>query len=233
MSSEKLLVGFRLLDERPESIIRRGSVILASGPPLSGKRIFAKRFAYAGLQSGECCIFTCTNNPAEEERREFAEYGMDVSEFESAGTMAYIDFYSRGAGIKCDETELIKRVASLMDLTGYNVALRDLLTKFWRMEKPIRIVFDSLSTLLLYNDARTVTRFLHMMLGKLRSVNATSLLVLEEGAHPPEILTIIKSMANALIEFKEDERGAQYLRVRSESAFLDWMPYAALAPGLG
>jgi len=223
-STERAKTSFQPLDEKLGGGLCRGCNFLVVGSPLSGKRIFSRRFLCSGLVNGEACVLTCTRSPAEEEHNQLRDMGLDVAEFEEKGTLYYLDFYTRTTGLEYEEKPYVKRIPSIMDLTGYNVAIRDLITKFWRKEVPMRMVFDSLSTLLLYNKFNAVARFLHALLGRLRVVKATSLFLLEEGAHPNEEVTTLMAMMNGVIEMKvEGEK--RFVRYKSERERTDWIQY--------
>jgi len=221
---DKAKTGFKPLDEKLDGGLDRGMNVIVLGSPLSGKKIFSKEFLYTGLLEGEACILTCTGNMAEEEHKRFEQLGMNVSEFEEKGLLRYIDFYSRTTGLQYEEKPYIKRISSIMDLTGYNVAIRDLIAEFWRQEIPMRMIFDSVSTLLLYNKFNTVARFLHALLGRLKSVGVISLYLVEEGAHEKDEITTLIAMMDGLIEMKvEDDK--RFLRFKSEQKRIDWIPY--------
>ncbi|RLI26591.1 MAG: hypothetical protein DRO52_02330 [Candidatus Hecatellales archaeon] len=216
--------GFSVLDEKLGWFFKRGRNFLVVGAPMSGKKLFSRRFLYQGLLQDEAGVLTCASNSAEKEKQSFAELGMDTSKFEEEGLLVYVDFYSKTVGLPCSESSYIKYVSSLMDLPGYNVIIRDLTTQFWRREKPLRLVFDSISTLLLYNEVKTVVRFLHVLFGRLRSVGAISLILVEEGSHPAEAMASLASIADGILETKAEE-GKYYLRARSELGGLEWTAY--------
>ena len=220
-----MVTGFKVLDEKLSGFFGRGKNILVFGPPMSGKKFFSKTFVYRGLLNGEACIFTCTNNTAEGESRQFTEFGYRVGEFEEEGLLVYVDFYSKTVGLKCEEKKHVRYVSSMMDLTGYNVAVRDLTAKFWREEKPVRLVFDSVTPLLLYNEPRTVMRFLHILFGRLKSLNIISLFLIEEGMHSSEVIVTLTSMVDGVIETKNED-GKHYVRIKSEASDSGWVSLA-------
>ena len=211
------------MNEKFNKIFQRGNNILVLGPPLSGKKTFSKRFIFDGLTKGEAGIFTCTNNTAEEESEDFFKLGFNVKSFEEKNLLVYVDFCSRNVGLKCEDTSNVRRLTSMMDLTGYNVAVRDFVVKFWKEGKPVRLVFDSVSTLLLYNELKTVVRFFHVLFGKLRNAGAIGLFLVEEGIHSTEVLTTLTSMVNAFIEIKT-ENEKNYVKIRAESLNFGWFP---------
>jgi len=216
--------GYEPLDEKLSGGFDRGANILLFGPPIAGKRVFARMFILTGLKSGEACIMSCTNSTAEEESRTFRRLGVDIGEFEEKGLLVYLDFHSRLIGASVTDKPFIRRIPSIIDLASFNVALREVLTEFHRKGLPIRLVFDSISTVMLYNPFQTVSRFLHVTLGRLKSLGSTSLLLLDEGAHSPSDIVTIKGMVDAVVTIKT-RNGSRYLKYESEIHNVDWMLY--------
>ena len=117
--------GYKPLDEKLSGGFDRGDNILLFGPPIAGKKVFARKFILAGLESGEACIVSCTNTTAEDESRTFRKLGVDVSEFEEKGLLVYLDFYSRLIGAPAADKPFVRRIPSIIDLASFNVALRE------------------------------------------------------------------------------------------------------------
>ncbi|RLG02285.1 MAG: hypothetical protein DRN61_06740 [Thaumarchaeota archaeon] len=214
--------GCRSLDEKLGGF-RRGEIILLLGPPLSGKKMFSRRFIAEGLRSGEGCVVCCANSTADEERRRLEEaYGGSVSEFIEEGRLVFIDLFSATMGLTLEEGMGVKTIPSLSDLASYNVALREVLAGMQRRELRIRLSFDSLSTLLMYNPPQTVSRFLHILFGRLRSMKVTSLFLLEE-AHDTNIISMIMGFCDSVLWIKTED-SKTLVKLESEDRRLDWTP---------
>ena len=226
MSADKARTGCEPLDSKLTGGVLRGENILLMGPPLAGKRYFSRLFLYTGLQDGEAAILCCTNNTAEGEREAMAKMGLDVSKFEEEGRIAYLDFYTRILGAPLKDKANIRRLPSVMDLASFNLALREFTASFLAKELHIRLVFDSVSTLLIYNPFGMVSRFLHLVFGRLKMYKATSLFLLEEGSHSQSEVNTIVSMVDAVIRVRHDEDvNERLIRYESERVTTDWMPF--------
>jgi len=214
--------GCRALDEELGGF-RRGAIILLLGPPLSGKKAFSRRFIVEGLRRGEGCIVCCSNSTAEDEKENIERiYGDSVDELMEEGRLVFIDLFSTTIGLPIKEAKGVKRIPSISDLASYNVALREVLANMQRKELPIRLSFDSLSTLLMYNPPQTVSRFLHILFGRLRSMKVTSLFLLEE-AHEKNVIAMIMGFCDAVLWVKiEDSK--TLVKFESENRRLDWTP---------
>lgn len=222
MSSERAPSGCLLLDEKIGGL-KRGSVLLLLGPPLGGKKLFARKFIARGLELGEGCIVSVTNNTAEKEYENLkALMGEKADRFLKDGTLVYIDLYSRVIGIPAEEKPYFKRIPSVVDLASYNVALREVLSKMVLKEVQMRLVFDSISTLLLYNPFQTVSRFLHVLFGKLKAMNVVGLFLLEEEAHDKSQVTALLGMCDGVITVKM-KNGGKLVKYEAEGVSLEWI----------
>ena len=220
MHLETERTGCRSLDEKLGGF-RRGEIVLLLGPPLSGKKTFSRRFIAEGLRGGEGCVVCCANSTADEERRSLEEvYGGSVAEFMEDGRLVFIDLFSATIGLPLEEGRGVKAVSSLSDLASYNVALREVLAGMQRRELHIRLSFDSLSTLLMYNPPQTVSRFLHILFGRLRSMRVTSLFLLEE-AHDANVISMIMGLCDSVVRIKT-ENSKTLIKLESEGRRLDW-----------
>lgn len=222
MSFERIETGCKVIDEKVGGF-RRGAIILVLGPPMGGKRDICRNFIARGLRLGDGCIVSCTNATAEQEHEEFKRIlGSDADKFLSEGRLAYIDLFSATIGLPLEEKQYIKRIPSASDLTSYNVALRELLLSMQRKELKMRLVFDSVSTLLLYNPFQTVSRFLHILFGKLRAMKVTSLFLLEEEAHERKVVVTIMGMCNGVLKVKS-ENEKRLIKYESEVSQTNWI----------
>ena len=86
----------------------------------------------------------------------------------------------------------------------------------------MRLLFDSVSTLLLYNPFQTVSRFLHILFGKLRAMKVTSLFLLEEEAHERSVVVTIMGMCNGVLRVKSED-GKRLIKYESETSRMNWV----------
>ena len=174
------------------------------------------------MRGGEGCVVCCTNSTADDERRGLEEvYGGGVSEFMEEGRLVFIDLFSATMGLTLEEEKGVKTIPSLSDLASYNVALREVLAGMQRRELQIRLSFDSLSTLLMYNPPQTVSRFLHILFGRLRSMRVTSLFLLEE-AHDANVISMIMGLCDSVVRIKTED-SKTLIKLESEGRRLDWI----------
>ncbi|GAB6056183.1 hypothetical protein JCM15415_14990 [Methanobacterium movens] len=196
-------------------LIPSGTNIILSGDLFSGKDLFYKYFIEKGLEEGEACILVSTNETAQKILENFDGIKMD--------NLCIIDCVSSrfGATVEMPFFEQIRYIESPMDLTMIMVALNEFIDNVSREKniKKLRIVFDSVSTLLMYSNLRTVFKFLHVVSTRVRSGGGVSLLLIEEQAHDDMEIKTIQQISQGIINMDSNEiiiRGFKTDRVRYE-----------------
>lgn len=193
------------LEELGKSLGPRQNLMLY-GPPMSGKTTLGLQFLHSGLVRGEHAILLATGETAESAVGRARIYGWEFEGFEREGILRVLDCYSRSVGIPCSDTASILRLPGPSELTGISVAISRLCSDFRKTQRQIRMLFDSVSSLLLYASLPRVLRFLHVLLGRLKAVDAVSLLVVEEGMHHDEAVTGIETLCDGLISLSKNAK---------------------------
>ena len=89
------------------------------------------------------------------------------------GNLVYLDSITNTAECRTESCHFLGRMRELTDL---GIAFAKMIA-----ENEVKFVFvDSVSTLLIYNDAKSVARFFHSVTEKLRNMNLPAALVLVE-----------------------------------------------------
>jgi KaiC/GvpD/RAD55 family RecA-like ATPase len=190
--------GIHVLDVALKGGFTRPSNLLLIGDPWSAKRELGLTMLSEGLRNNEAAICISATKTAEEMRAQWLECGLTPS-FEQAGKVKFVDCYSKMIASNASDTSSIKRVPSIIDYTKLAVAVNEWCSGFFLKDVPIRVMFDSLSTLLIYSTLQTVMRFLHIFLGQLRRQNVLGFLTVEEGAHDSLTVNQLKSFSNGAI----------------------------------
>jgi KaiC/GvpD/RAD55 family RecA-like ATPase len=203
MSAGSFPSGLHALDVALKGGLSRPSNLLVMGDPWSLKRELGLTMLSAGLQNNEAAIYISATNTAEEIRTHWLDYGLNPA-LEQEGRVKFVDCYSRMIGSNTSDTASIKRVPSIIEYTKLAVAVNEWCSSFFLKNTSVRILFDSLSTLLIYSSLQTVMRFLHIFLGQLRKQNVLGFLIVEEGAHDLLTLNQLKSFSNGAIILSAD-----------------------------
>ncbi|AXV38397.1 MAG: hypothetical protein CIT01_09375 [Methanobacterium sp. BRmetb2] len=177
------------------SDIPPGTNILISGDLFSGKDVFSKKFVTEGLSDGEACIYISTNESAEKILDDLTGLNLE--------NLSIIDCVSSrfGATVELPFSEQIRYVESPVDLTMMMVATNEFMDLYTnnRNIRKIRIVLDSISTLLMYSSLRTIFKFLHVLTTRVKTVGAVCLVLMEEGAHDEIEIKTIQQLMHGLI----------------------------------
>lgn len=194
--------------------IPKANNLMTIGPPLMGKSVFARNLFEEKLREGYGGIYVTTRDLPED----ITDWFNDDFEFK------ILDCVSKTMSEDLPDTPNIKRVP-VMDLTGITSNLNGFLEEFWRGDsKKVVIVFDSLSTLLMYCNLQTVFRFLHILVARIKSAEAVALYIIEEGMHDDPTTATLKQLFNGAVELKE-ENEKRYLRFIGSSIRTDWKEF--------
>lgn len=182
------------------------SNFLLKGLPASHKDSFLLQFLHAGKKSGNPVAFVTTDSaPAELEKRALS-FGLDLS------ATKFVDCYSwalQQRGVGRPDDIIVPGPSSLNELS---IAISRALSEINRPGVPSRVSFQSLSTLVLYNNPEIVFRFIQIMGARLKASGATTLFSIEEGMHDEHVFTTLEHLTDGTIEFKEDA-GETFLRI--------------------
>jgi len=179
--------------------------ILLLGPPFSGKSTLAFQFLTTGLRSGKRAIIVTTTDTPDGIRGKARAHGWDLKEYEDRGELRYIDCYSRIVGLPSENSPAVFRSGITEEhFEKISLMISAIISDYWTEGSEIRLVFDNLSTLFYYNDLVAIARFLHTLLGRLKAVNATSILILESGIHDEQVTTIMRSLCDSVLQLATD-----------------------------
>lgn len=211
-----------------------GTNILLMGAPMTGKSTMSMQFLYKGLSLGNAGIFISTNETAEDVRERMASFGWNTETFEREGMMKYVDCYGMMVDSKLRDTPSIRRVPSVLAFTNLSVVLSELCGHFWRLQKTIRIAFDSVSSLLMYANPEAVTRFLHVLLGRFKMLKAVSILTLEEGMHPRTVEMTLQQLSDGALRLtkRNGERFISCLGLASTRCVKGEIPFEITQKGI-
>jgi len=191
--------GDKKLDILLDGGLDQKSNILVVSPPGEIKKTFALQFMREGLSIGQTGIIIDYDTPIADIERFFSG---------ASNPPLIIDGYSWTLGSESRSRYNVQGPTALNDLS---ILLSHILEK---SPGPKRVVFNSLSTLLLYNDPDTIYKFTQIIGARLKNSDATALFLLESGMHSDASVTTIEHIMDDIITFKYAGKSWK-MRIRS------------------
>ncbi len=195
-------IGIPRLDELLGADTKKGSNILLVGPPMSGKEVILNHIMYHGVAKNEDAIITVnTREPGAHILEWFKENKLLSSR------IGIVDCVTKMIGNTADEDENIKVANSPIDLTGIGIRISQFFEKFLGTEniRKIQLSINSLSTLLMYSNIKTIYRFLHVFTGRIRAIGGIGIYVLESGIHDMQAISALNQLFDCMIEVKSED----------------------------
>lgn len=106
----------------------------------------------------------------------------------------------------------IETISSPADLTGVGIKVTNFLSGWADEEEQISVCFYTLTTLLQYVDLQDVFRFLHVLTGRLKAVDAIAHFHMDPTAHDERSINTLKSLFDGVVEL--DDTGEWVVRTR-------------------
>jgi len=182
------------LDEL-DQLLRGGypdkSAILVVGPPGIGKEALGYWFIQSGLTREDFCLYVT--------RLAVPEVLQDIRAFCINGQSAPVWFARDGGQTKCD----------LSDLPGLSFSVKETLRR--NGERPIRVVTDILSSLLMLNSPEVIYRYVSQLLSDVKQYNAVFLATIEDEMHQPQVLAAMQQLFDGVVELRLYEEGLKVL----------------------
>ena len=134
------------------------------------------------------------NRPYTTLKKFIEDQGLDMSK------LFFIDLITESAGGKADRNSSDRcfYVSSPKNLTELSILIEQAMLRLPRTEN--RFVFiDSISTMLIYNDADTVLRFIHALTGKMRLLGITGIIFLLEKESDEKFMAQVAQFCDRVI----------------------------------
>jgi len=170
-----------------------GSNILVMGDIFSGKDVLARSFMRDGLENGDICVFVTLNDTADNLLNEIKC---------DKDNLYIVDCISSRFGPAPRSSKNVFFIDNPMNLAHIMVMVEDLVDK--GKGGDVRVVIDSVSTLLMYSHLKVVFKFLHMLTAKIRSAGAVSLMLLEDNVHDDMEVRTLQPLYNGIVHLSDN-----------------------------
>jgi KaiC/GvpD/RAD55 family RecA-like ATPase len=203
-------LGIKELDNAIEGI-KKGSNILLMGPPMSGREVILNQIMYNGVAiNGNAMINVTTSDSAIHILEWFKENKLDLP----LDRVGIIDCITKTSGGAIGENENIKLASSPLDLTGIGVKIGQFIDEFLKKKKisKIQLYMNSVSTILMYSNFQMIFRFLHIFTGRIKTIGALGIYLIDSGMHDERTLATLKQLFDGIIEI-ESEKDKNFIRI--------------------
>jgi KaiC/GvpD/RAD55 family RecA-like ATPase len=193
---------YDLGSEFGDATVDPGTNILIAGPPLSGKRELAMRALEAGSKRGEGSIIVTTRDNSQ---RVIDDFRAVLTSPENAN-LGVVDCVTKHQGQSVKDSNVVKYTSSPVDMTGIGIKFSEFVEEFYRNRnvQKNRVMMDSLSTLLLYSNLKTVFRFMTVFTRRIENADAIGIHVMESTAHDEETMNTLKGLYDGIVRTDED-----------------------------
>jgi len=197
------------------------SANIVISPPLEGKKIFVYKFMEFKLKSKEPVLYITTDSSPEDIKKDLIKHKIFFGDAEAKGLLRFIDCYSHHVGDHKASTKSLKRVSGPLALNEISIALSNAEKDFIKVSKKHTVIFDSISTMLMYSNPQAVGRFIQVTIAKVKSAGGTILFTLEEGMHSSDVMVTMEHLMNSIIHVKH-EKGKIFVKSSGIEGFEDW-----------
>ncbi|MEM4446061.1 MAG: RAD55 family ATPase [Nitrososphaerota archaeon] len=205
MERVKLKTGIEFLDRILGGGFNPGSLCIVIGEPLGGKELIAMEFFCEGLRLGEGSIYVTTVNFAEEVESQVASLGVDLSKYKSSSpTYRIIDLCRPTIDFSVEDSVTVTYVSAPTDLAALSSKIVDAIMRLSSLGR-IRIVIDSLSSIISLASPKATLRFMFFLKAKIQLSNSVILATLERKLAEDAETESILHLANALIFLEKDK----------------------------
>ncbi len=205
MEKEKLIkTSIKGFDEAIGGGLPQGSCILLISSPMVETQLFCVEYIYQGLKNGEPGLMVTMDYSPEDLKLKGVEYGWLMEEGEKKNILKWVDGYSLNANKDVQSTETIKRIGGSIALSDLTIGMSKFQRDFHQVKDNYKFVFDSLSTLFIYNEVNTIYRFLRVIVSKLRESGGVGFFTMGEGMHSKEIEMTLRHMVDGTLQLTSD-----------------------------
>lgn len=218
---EEIKTGIKGFDKVIKGGIPSASTIILIGPPGTGKSTFSKHLVYEKIKEGKKVLYVTLDSSPKDILEDMKHFGFNIEKHKD--NIRFIDAYSWRFGKS-------ENIVELNDINKLNITISEALKDIDNIEL---MVFDSLSTLLLYSDPELVKRFIPVLIAKGKNRSISQLFVLEKGIHDENTITTMEFVSDGVIEFKmEDKRYIRITKMKRKEHSLDWIPFKITDRGI-
>lgn len=171
--------------------------LLVLGPSGIGKTILCETIMNELLLTGARIMYATLDHSPEDIRSRIQARGFFTSQ--NNLSLMFVDGYSWLVG-EATEKYSARNLSNLSDLSVKMISASN------ELGKGIFFIFDSISSLLVYNAENEVERFLGVNMARMKHAHNLGLWVVEEGIHSESFYNVLRHKSDGVLEMKFEER---------------------------
>lgn len=137
-------------------------------------------------------VYVTLNKPYGTIKRDFAKDNIDLT------NVIFIDAVTKTAGGKLEKKKDCLYIGSPENLSDISIAMDQAIMAIPKKEK--FLFFDSLSTLLLYNNIDVVAKFIHFLSGKMRVWQVKGIIISLRRDKDKELIESLSEICDVILE---------------------------------
>lgn len=213
---------YEFASDLPLNGIEPGTNLLVAGPTMGGARRLALRLVADATDRGEGMLLVSTDKGS---RKVLSECDGLCTDLERS-PVGVVDCVSSGSG-RGQFADSIETVSSPGDLTGIGIGFSGLYQNIHQSgTERVRAGLYSISTLLMYADFQTVSRFIHTVSGRIAATNGLGVFLIDPATQDEKVVSTMTQLCDAKVDVRERDDGGSELRVRGlRDQPRDWTPF--------
>ncbi|MEE8168345.1 MAG: RAD55 family ATPase [Candidatus Hydrothermarchaeales archaeon] len=172
--------------------------VLLLGSPGVGKSEYCLHLMKGYLKNNEKVVYVTTVKSPSEIRDRMKELDVDLGAYEG-NSFLFVDVFTRAAGPKDEKVLYVDNPANL------NMVSVRISEAAEALGKPVRIIFNSLSTFFLHASESEIRKFFESINIKIKMDYGFALYTLQEEMHDEKMVITLKAMVDAVLEMRLEE----------------------------
>ncbi len=144
------------------------------------------------VDEGTPGVYVTLNKPYENIKKQFQKEKIDVT------NVIFIDAVTKTVGGKIEKKKDCLYIGNPKNLSDISIAMDQAIMAIPAKNK--FLFFDSLSTLLLYNDVRVVAKFVHFLSGKMRVWKVKGIIISLRRTKDQELIEELKGFCDVTLD---------------------------------
>ncbi|MGB9826271.1 MAG: RAD55 family ATPase [Desulfofundulus sp.] len=184
--------GVEGLDQTLEKGLSYGSQIMVLGDTGVGKSVLAGEFIKEGLRCGDTCIYVAFDEPPQVMRRHLLSFKVGTRIYEELNRLVFVDAYEE------EESSENYCLYDQRSLDKYFALEKSIIRQF--SGQRLRLVVDSLSTLMTSMESNDIVEFHRSRLKWLRRQGVLTMDIFVSGVLAKHLITVTSHLYNVILK---------------------------------